>query len=77
MQALNRIAAAARAGVWQADAWGLERRFPERWGRRDRPEVPEGDVAPSGVIILPPIRPVDEEEETQPMVTHDETKLKH
>ncbi len=25
---------AAGAGIWQAAAWVLERRFPERWGRR-------------------------------------------
>lgn len=25
--------------VWQADAWFLERRYPDRWGRRERHEV--------------------------------------
>lgn len=25
--------------AWQADAWMLERRFPEEWGRRDRHEL--------------------------------------
>lgn len=24
---------------WQAQAWFLERRFPKRWGKQDRPEV--------------------------------------
>jgi hypothetical protein len=33
---LERIQAAGRDGVWQADAWWLERRHPEQWGRRDR-----------------------------------------
>ncbi len=33
---------AARDGDWRAAAWLLERRFGERWGRRDRLEqVPE------------------------------------
>ena len=30
------IAKAAGEGVWQAAAWRLERKFPDRWGRRDR-----------------------------------------
>jgi len=29
-----RISQAGQSGVWQADAWWLERKFPERWGRR-------------------------------------------
>jgi len=32
------IAQAARGGTWQAGAWLLERRFPDRWGRRQRVE---------------------------------------
>ena len=37
-----------------------------------------GFVASTGVIILPPIRPVDEEEESQPLESHEETKpVKH
>lgn len=31
-----RIDAAAKAGDWKADAFLLERRFPERWGKKDR-----------------------------------------
>jgi len=33
------IGKAAGDGDWQAAAWRLERKFPERWGRRDRHEV--------------------------------------
>lgn len=29
-----RIAKAGQDGIWTADAWYLERRYPERWGRR-------------------------------------------
>jgi hypothetical protein len=29
-----RIRDAASSGEWQADAWFLERSFPDRWGRR-------------------------------------------
>lgn len=35
--AVERINAAG-AEQWQALAWRLERRFPDRWGRRDRVE---------------------------------------
>jgi transposase len=36
---LARIQAAGRDGAWQADAWWLERKYPEQWGRRDRLQV--------------------------------------
>ena len=35
-QSLDRIRQAAERGVWVADAWYLERKFPARWGRWDR-----------------------------------------
>lgn len=53
---LQNIARAARDGAWQASAWRLERRFPERWARRDRAEVPEDQVPKpgvGGVVVLP------------------------
>ena len=38
---------AGKSGVWQADAWMLERRHPEKWGRREqiKQEIsgPEGE----------------------------------
>jgi transposase len=36
---LMRIQNAAREGAWQADAWWLERRQPEQWGKRDKLDV--------------------------------------
>lgn len=30
---IERIIKAAKTGIWTADAWYLERRYPERWGR--------------------------------------------
>lgn len=30
------INSAASSGIWQAAAWKLERRYPDRWGRKDR-----------------------------------------
>src|SRR5260221_12746645 len=36
---LERIQMAAKDGAWQADAWWLERRFPDQWGRRERVDV--------------------------------------
>jgi transposase len=31
--------AAVRDGAWQADAWWLERRYPDQWGKRERVDV--------------------------------------
>lgn len=36
---LHRIEQAAKKGEWQADAWWLERRYPDEWGRRERHDV--------------------------------------
>lgn len=36
---VRRIQTAGKDGNWQADAWWLERRRPERWGRRERHEL--------------------------------------
>lgn len=33
---LGIIKDAAKAGTWQAAAWYLERKYPEKWGRRER-----------------------------------------
>lgn len=33
---LTRINQASRAGAWQASAWFLERKYPDRWGRKDK-----------------------------------------
>lgn len=35
MEALDEVREAGRGGVWQASAWALERRWPERYGKRD------------------------------------------
>lgn len=39
IERLNRISDAAINGNWQADAWYLERRYPERYGKKDRVDV--------------------------------------
>lgn len=36
---LLNIRAAGKDGAWQADAWMLERKYPNKWGRRDRIDV--------------------------------------
>ena len=36
---LNNIKQAGQAGNWQADAWWLERNFPDEYGRRERRDV--------------------------------------
>jgi transposase len=38
MTALDRLGHGAPG--WQAQAWFLERRFPQRWGKKDRTPVP-------------------------------------
>lgn len=38
---------AAMSGAWQASAWWLERKMPQKWGRHDRVEH-SGDVAVAG-----------------------------
>lgn len=38
VNAIGIIGKAAAAGAWQAAAWHLERKYPERWGRRDQIE---------------------------------------
>jgi len=40
------IVQAARGGTWQAAAWLLEHRFPERWGRTRPPAQTERTLAP-------------------------------
>jgi hypothetical protein len=41
---------------WQADAWWLERRYPARWGRQERPappaDEPETAAVPDNVIVI-------------------------
>lgn len=37
--AVTIIREAALDGAWQAAAWFLERKFPERWSRRDKVDV--------------------------------------
>ncbi len=44
---IKNIKKAGNDGIWQADAWMLERRHPEKWGRREqiKQEIsgPEGE----------------------------------
>ena len=39
---VNYIRTEAQSGTWQAAAWILERRYPERWGKRERVEHEHG-----------------------------------
>lgn len=40
------ITQAAQSGTWQAAAWKLERKFPQRWGRFQRTEITGRDGGP-------------------------------
>lgn len=42
---------AATDGSWQAAAWKLERKFPQRWGRVHRTEISGPDGAPVKVEV--------------------------
>ena len=43
---VSRISKAGKDGNWQADAWYLERRYPERWGKRIQQEITGKDGGP-------------------------------
>ena len=44
--ALRQIEKAAKSGCWQASAWRLERKFPQRWGRKICAEITAPDEKP-------------------------------
>ncbi len=46
MRDLDRVDAAAEAGAWQAAAWRLERRSPQRWGRPGSLQAARSEFAP-------------------------------
>ena len=56
---LARIESAGERGLWQADAWYLERTQPERFGRRDQAVVtsPEGGPVQHRIEVVV-VRPV-------------------
>jgi len=76
---LATISGAASRGVWQASAWRLERKFPEKYGRRDAASA-DGQSAGVGwayieINALPP-RADDEENVLESTVNDvEETKL--
>lgn len=36
---LARISQAGQEGAWQADAWWLERKLPDKWGKKDKAQI--------------------------------------
>lgn len=60
---LKRLEEAGKRGSWQADAWTLERRYPDQFARRDNVRLGDPDgaalkpattvVAPQVVFVLP------------------------
>lgn len=64
MRDLDRIDAAAAAGVWQASAWRLERKHAGRWGRpgslqaaRPEPEAADDEKKEEpGAVRVEPVR---------------------
>lgn len=53
---LKRIEKAAIKGSWQADAWVLERRNPEQFGRRDAVSLsnPDGSAVQASTTVIAP-----------------------
>ena len=45
------LEAVRKDGSWQARAWRLERKFPHRWGRRERTEHTGADGGPVAVKV--------------------------
>jgi len=60
LTSLARINKAGRDGAWQADAWRLERRSPDRWGRR-RVDVGGVQGAPIAVSWAQLVETIDED----------------
>jgi transposase len=48
----NNVGEIESAEEWQASAWLLERRFPERWGRKERHEITGEKGGPVVVKVL-------------------------
>ena len=61
LQAVGVVRQAAAEGTWQAASWYLERKFPERWARRDK-TVHEGSVSHQHQHQLLPTGPEQIEE---------------
>ncbi len=52
---LDIVRKAAQEGAWQAAAWRLERKFPDKWGRWQRPGVEvEGDIKKVKLVAYDP-----------------------
>jgi len=49
--------------TWQAAAWWLERRFPDRWGRKQRHEISGGDkpIEVEATITIEQIKSIEAE----------------
>lgn len=47
---VDNILKAGEMGDWKADAWYLERRYPERWARKERHEHTGKDGGPIEVV---------------------------
>ncbi len=58
VRALALIMKAAHNGAWQAAAWMLERKHPEKWGKRERLSI-EPDSHLSVSFLPPGTNPVD------------------
>ena len=51
LRKLNRIEKAGQEGAWTADAWYLERKYPDKFGKRDKVEI-SGEINKPKVIDL-------------------------
>lgn len=60
VRTLDRLTQAG-AGDWRAHAWRLERRFPDRWGRRQRVEVEGNQDKPVRYVVEAPPKLADPE----------------
>ena len=55
---IQRIDRAAESGQWQAAAWRLERRYPDRWGKRQVDLNIDSQKSKPVTIIMTPVKPI-------------------
>jgi hypothetical protein len=53
---VERIAAAGKKGAWQADAWFLERRYPDEFGKRVEIKQTADETPQGGTNIIDRLR---------------------
>lgn len=59
------VAVRSGGSGWQGNAWFLERRFPKRWGKKDRAEASSTDANKFAEEIKDGLRVVEEDQQRE------------